>query len=927
MRDAAAPVEGFAVHFDRHPVELDRTLYGRERQRQQPALPGHAHHQHVAGDRIAEQRHRQALALDQRGRCAGDPAHALYELLGAGVPVGVARKFGCGRDFAAEHGVAAPGREHGHGLVARGDDQVAADQRVGLAGAYARRRELLGARREVQVRIDRAVFLRQAHHVEREAGRAIDVGRHGQHLAYGHDAGAADAAHEHVHGCSERRALGLGHIEALRRGSAFFGLAQAPAMHRDEARTKALDATEVFVASRLVDAPLAPEFGVERLDGQARGDLAAVAAAFAYGAMDEAALGRIFPLALLAQAPALGGAGLLVDDGRDARKLAHLGLHALHVAARQQRHAGGELHARVLLQVVGDHGDALHAVGAQGLDHLRHGLAAADGLPAGHGDEAVGEQLVGDGYARGHGVADGERARVRVSAIAEVREHVALLREGLLAHPLRALAAHLRDGFAIGRVEDQLHAMAAYAAERAAAGRQLGRAVVRAARAKARCAAHGGRALQRDRVGRRLPSGEAWVAFGKHLAEHARDHQRVDFARVGKEPGRAGVEQMARTHLAEHARRIGCAVEDGAHLVFDERALFFDHEHGAQPARELTHDLWIDGPDHAELEHAHAHRLCAFGVQAEVGERLAHLVVGFARANDAKPRLARFVRDAVEAIGARIGEGRVEAPVVERFFGGQDGGQARGLDPALGIKRRVSVWQGDGRMRGREPQHARALDHVGHELEAGPGAAVAAHGDAVQAVVEDLLHAAGVEHGHAQRFERDVGVAGHGGGLGAVVVADQRERAAQAARAGPVGVAQGIHRAVQPWPLAVPEAEHAVVFRAGEHVHVLRAPHRGGAEFLVHAGAKDDVVLLQQLARLAQRAVDRRERRTLVARDEARGVVAGGHVASALVEREAHQRLRAGHVGPALGEGVFVVERSVETEWQRVGHGKLLVLR
>jgi hypothetical protein len=52
----AAEAEGLLVHLDRDAVDLDRLLDRLRRQRQQPLLIGIAHHHHVGGDAVAEQR-------------------------------------------------------------------------------------------------------------------------------------------------------------------------------------------------------------------------------------------------------------------------------------------------------------------------------------------------------------------------------------------------------------------------------------------------------------------------------------------------------------------------------------------------------------------------------------------------------------------------------------------------------------------------------------------------------------------------------------------------------------------------------------------------------------------------------------------------------------------------------------------------------
>src|SRR6185503_9008575 len=96
--------------------------------------------------------------------------------------------------------------------------------------------------------------------------------------------------------------------------------------NRDERRAVALQAGVIFVARRLVDLSLAAELGLDRLDAQAVRLRAAVAAALADRLVDEYARRRIGRFAALAQAAQLGGAGLVVDQRRHARRRAQ---HAL----------------------------------------------------------------------------------------------------------------------------------------------------------------------------------------------------------------------------------------------------------------------------------------------------------------------------------------------------------------------------------------------------------------------------------------------------------------------------------------------------------------------------------------------------------------------------------------------------------------------
>jgi len=128
-------------------------------------------------------------------------------------------------------------------------------------------------------------------------------------------------------------------------------------------------------------------------------------------------------------------------------------------------------------------------------------------------------------------------------------------------------------------------------------------------------------------------------------------------------------------------------------------------------------------------------------------------------------------------------------------------------------------------------------------------------------------------------------------------------------RAGHVGVLEDIRAAVHAWALAVPDTKHAIeLFALRVQVELLGAPHGGGAQFLVHAGLKDDVVGRQVLLGRPQRLVIGAQRAATVAADEAGGVQTRRRIALALQHGQAHQGLHAAHEGAPVVEGVFVFQ-------------------
>ena len=142
-----------------------------------------------------------------------------------------------------------------------------------------------------------------------------------------------------------------------------------------------------------------------------------------------------------------------------------------------------------------------------------------------------------------------------------------------------------------------------------------------------------------------------------------------------------------------------------------------------------------------------------------------------------------------------------------------------------------------------------------------------------------------------------------------MVVAGHQQHAAMRRGAGMVGVAEHVAAAVHAGALAVPEGEHAIVFRALQQRELLGAPDGGGGQFLVDARAELDVLGFELLARVPHLDIDLTERRAAIAGDEAGGVEAGGEIELALQHGQAHQSLRAREVEAGGVELVFVVER------------------
>jgi hypothetical protein len=176
---------------------------------------------------------------------------------------------------------------------------------------------------------------------------------------------------------------------------------------------------------------------------------------------------------------------------------------------------------------------------------------------------------------------------------------------------------------------------------------------------------------------------------------------------------------------------------------------------------------------------------------------------------------------------------------------------------------------------GPDLDRARALDRVGQALEADPATGIARQCEPIEAQIQIILDVRRIEDRDPAVDQRLLALMRDRRGFRAGIVACQREHAAVRRGARVVGVLERVARTVDAGTLAVPDAEHAVVLRARVQARLLRAPHGGRGEILVHARLEADAVLLEQRARLPQRHVVSAERRAAISRDESARIEAG----------------------------------------------------
>ncbi len=353
-------------------------------------------------------------------------------------------------------------------------------------------------------------------------------------------------------------------------------------------------------------------------------------------------------------------------------------------------------------------------------------------------------------------------------------------------------------------------------------------------------------------------------------------------------------------------------VEQLLGLALDQPALLLDHEDPLEPAQRPLQAHGLQRPDHAHLVDQEAQLAGAGLVDLQIVQGGDDVEPGLAGGHDAEPGALAAQRHPVEPVGTSESAGGVELVGVDAGLLRQ--GHAL-TEPVVGpadvepAQRRGEILgQADLGQRRIDRDRGRALDRVVDAFQRHPAAGEARHGDAEQAVLQDLLHAGRIERRH-QRVDHGVlALVRRGARFADMVVAEQHQHAAMLGRPEQVAVADRIARAVDAGALGVPDREHAVVAALAVEADLLGAGAGRGRQVLVDRGSVHDVVGVEVDPRPLQLLVVGPERRAAVAGDEARRVQARREVALALHQRQPHQRLDAGDEDPPRADGVLVVE-------------------
>ena len=259
------------------------------------------------------------------------------------------------------------------------------------------------------------------------AALALQMRGHAQQRADGDDAGAADAGDEDAVGLVERRQRRLrqrGEVAPCSRAA--LRLRSLPPWTVTKLGQKPLTQEKSLLQEDWSIARLRPNSVSTGITDRQLDCTPQSPQPSQTSSLMNTRLGGIGHRPALAPPPLLGGAGLVVDDDGDAGDLAEVALHLVQIVAVMHRGARREAAAgRILVRLVADDGDALHALGSELVGDHRHVERPVHRLAAGHRHGVVVEDLVGDVDVGGDAGADRQQAGMVVGAVAEILEDVA----------------------------------------------------------------------------------------------------------------------------------------------------------------------------------------------------------------------------------------------------------------------------------------------------------------------------------------------------------------------------------------------------------------------------------------------------------------------------------------------------------------------
>src|SRR5215510_4240951 len=171
-----------------------------------------------------------------------------------------------------------------------------------------------------------------------------------------------------------------------------------------------------------------------------------------------------------------------------------------------------------------------------------------------------------------------------------------------------------------------------------------------------------------------------------------------------------------------------------------------------------------------------------------------------------------------------------------------------------------------------------------------------------------LLHTRRVEDRDTRTHVGKIALVWQGGAFAVMVVSAQNDGSTLGSGTTKVGMFKNITAAVNPWPLAIPDAVHTLNAGTWEQVHELASHHRRGTELFVDGWLVYDIVGLEELTGTCQRQIVASQRRPFITRNKSSGMQSCPRIATLLIESQAHQSLNTRKVYAPFGHGIFIVE-------------------
>src|SRR6516164_47725 len=221
------------------------------------------------------------------------------------------------------------------------------------------------------------------------------------------------------------------------------------------------------------------------------------------------------------------------------------------------------------------------------------------------------------------------------------------------------------------------------------------------------------------------------MIFEQPLAEADRNLVGIESAFDRKQP------IVGFIFLADANRLVCGAVKFLADLYFDQRALFLDHDDQIEALGEFRQLAPAERPYTSDFIEADAELIAFELVDAELVKSLADIKIALAGGDDTDLRIVATGGDgAIELVGAHKGEHGVALVIVEAGLLRQDLIVQPDIEAALRHAEIVGKDDVDALEAGVD--RGRGFDRLVHRLERGPGAGVARHRPAIEAVIEYL---------------------------------------------------------------------------------------------------------------------------------------------------------------------------------------------